>query len=267
MENKIFDDRLLRIVDLAVSESPFCHFTKYGDTCIDPNFMIEMINSGFLDDLNFKNLLPADLRVCLNVKEFKELNDLMLKTNYHQLVDGDVGIEMRDLIKIAIKSKAPIILLLEGIKRPYYMSKQLSFSFVNFFHAWRLQRAAKLLALSSSTGAASFNIGAVLAVSFLGGMALSIVEQYVPTGHFKTIIRGCKFVVALPTEATQYVINFLTEYPERLLFGHQLPINVTAELGLLEGPLIKDMTELTGNLTQFVKFVRKKADVLNKFNK
>ena len=106
----------------------------------------------------------------------------------------------------------------------------------------------------SATGAVSFSIPIMIGLSWSGGLFLSTLENVIPDNMVRTkaVVQGSKYVVGIPIQIVESTTNGILSFAERRIIGDQLPINVTSEFRLTQGPKIEDLPKLRKPFKKFL---------------
>ena len=141
-----------------------------------------------------------------------------------------------------------------GFKNKYYLFKQYGFNGINMFTLLNLNTVNSAGAAISVTGAVSFSIPILIGLSWSGGLFLSTLENVIPNdmARTKAIVQGSKYVVGIPIRIVEATTNGILGFAERRILGDQLPINVTADFRLTQGPKIEDLPKFKKPLKKFL---------------
>lgn len=120
------------------------------------------------------------------------------------------------------------------------MSKQYAFQGIHLIHGLNVKNFLATSASLSPSGAATLTYGAV------------------PNKLIKEIVKGTKWLVAIPIGIPESVPNGIFGRIEKFLFKNQLLINMTSVWRLTDGPELRKIPRLKNRLSAFLKYLRNK---------
>ena len=169
-----------------------------------------------------------------------------------------------NLMDSAKRNNIPIILKLDGIREKYWMLKQYGSHALAGWHVLQMSRVSSIAAAASSTGVAAFTVGSGIAISFSGVVFLALIENHMPAGPVKNVLKGARYLTGIPVMNIEYFSNAAFGLGESLIFGQQLPTNITSTYRILDGPELDKLPGLQTILAQWFISVGKKLGASDK---
>lgn len=163
-------------------------------------------------------------------------------------------VRVKGALQVAKEKKVDLLWLQTGFRNKYYLFKQYGFNGINMYTLLNLNTANSAGAAISATGAVAFSVPIMIGLSWCGGLFLSTLENVIPDNMVKTkaVVQGSKFVIGIPIRIVETTTNGILGFAERRIIGDQLPINVTADFRLTQGPKIEDLPKLRKSLKNFL---------------
>lgn len=167
-------------------------------------------------------------------------------TGFQPVVTEEHVDRVKTIIQEADKEKIPLLWSQQGLKKRYYNFKQIGFNGANLLNVLNLNTLNAPAVMLSPTGSVALSLSGVIALSWTGSMFLATLENYIPNDFVKTksIIKGSKFALAVPIRLVEYTSNVIFGTAENLTIGVQLPINVTDNFKVTNGPRLQDIKKL-----------------------
>lgn len=251
----------LELINSAIDKCPkeylenaLAPLSKLPDTCTKA----EMLSNWLNEELkvygietyigsNKNTILVDDKAMCRIIQVLKD-------DSYIPYISDEQLNRIKSLNKIAENNKVSIQWDQLGFRKVYYYVKQYGFHTVQLYNFLQLQTLATEAAALSATGAATLHMGAILVISWSGGMFFASLEPYIPNNMplLKATVSGLKFVSSFPIRTSEYVFNSMTGPFEKRFIGAALPTNVTEVFKLNVGPELKNLKELRKPLIDWI---------------
>lgn len=176
--------------------------------------------------------------MCNVLEFFKNKSYQLILTAEHTERIGTVG-------SLAKDNKVDLLWDLGGVKKPYYYFKQYGFNGVNLYNLLNLNTVNAAAEALSPTGAVTFAMASIVALSWSGSIFFSTIENHIPNSFVKTklVIRESKYILGLPIQYVEWTSNQIFGVGKNLIFGQLLPTNITEVYALNVGPKLENITK------------------------
>lgn len=114
----------------------------------------------------------------------------------------------------------------------------------------------------SATGSIALIIPTLIALSWSGGIFFSTLENLISDNMIRTkaIVRGSKYVISLLIRIVEGTTNGIFGFAEHIIIGDTLPINVTSEFRLTQGPKIETLPKLKKPIKKVLMWLANRFD-------
>jgi hypothetical protein len=221
---------------------------KLIDQCINAEEISNCFNE-YLSPFGITSEVIVDInKITINDDSMSRLVDILTTGDKIPEVTEEVVMAVNKTFDVARTNNIGIVWKQEGMKRSYFIAKQRAFQTFHFINAFETIDKTTVAARASATGSTSITFATTITLSFLLGNTFKLLENLIPNkwNNTKVIVKTAKLVTSLPYRGTEYVVNALTFKFEEFALGKNktLPINITKEFMLDEGPNITEMQNL-----------------------
>jgi len=197
---------------------------------------------------------PDQMSILINDDTMCHIVDFFNKKGYQPYITQEQVNRVRTLQKVSNDNNINILWSQAGLRKKYYYFKQYGFNGVNLYNLLNINKINAATATLSVNGAAGLTMAGVIAISWSGSLFFSTVENYIPNDlvKIKATVSGAKFVIALPVRCVEWTSNAIFGFAENILFGSELPTNVTEVYRLQEGPKVKNLSKFKKPIIDWV---------------
>lgn len=222
---------------------------------VDPNFLdsftkAERISYCFNKELGAYGITthvsPDKTSVYLDNQGMCQVLDFFEGKAFQPVLTTQQVQRVQNLVESANENKIDLIWLQTGFKKTYYLFKQYGFNGASLYSLLNINTINSAGAALSTSGAVGLSLPTLVALSWSGGLFLSTLENIIPDNMNKTkaFVSGSKVLISLPIRVVELTSNTIIGFVENRTIGTQLPINVTQDFRLAQGPRIRDLSNL-----------------------